>query len=141
VVDFRPVSRKSDNSGGIAVRWSVFVPKVSEDGADAGKWYMVAMEGKTATRRVGYCGGNCDGHGTQAEAIEHLLQYQLDREADLWLSRRGEGACEICGEHTTLRARLGRKTTLFILCQQHQSTISLQKLARRNMVALIASGA
>ena len=113
----------------------MFVPKLSEDGPDAGKWYMMAVEGKTAVRRVGYCGGNCDGHSTQSEATEHFLQYQLDREVDLWLSRRGERGCEICGEPTTLRARLGRKTELVVLCQKHQSTISLQKLARNSMVA------
>jgi len=97
---------------------------------------MMAMEGKIAVRRAGYCAGNCNGHGTQAEAIEHFLQYQLDREVALWLSRRGERACEICGEPTTLRARLGRKTELSVLCQKHQSTSSLQQLARSSMVAL-----
>ena len=119
----------------------MFLPRVSEDGPDTGKWYMMAVEGKIAIRRVGYCGGNCDGHSTQAEAIEHFLQYQLDREADLWLSRRGERACEICGEATTWRARLGRNTDLFVLCQKHQSTISLQRLARTNMLAVSVTGA
>lgn len=113
----------------------MFVAKVSVDGPDAGKWYMMAVEGKIAIRRVGYCARNCDGHSTQGEAAEHFLQYQLDREVDLWLARRGERACEICGEPTTLRARLGRKTELFVLCQKHQSTISLQKLARSGMGA------
>ncbi|HUN27470.1 MAG TPA: hypothetical protein VMU67_14280 [Steroidobacteraceae bacterium] len=113
----------------------MFLAKLSADGPDAGKWYMMAVEGKVAVRRVGYCARNCEGHSTQAEAIEHFLQYQLDREVDLWLSRRGERVCEICGEPTTLRARLGRKTQLFVLCQQHQSTISLQKLARTSLVA------
>ena len=119
----------------------MFRAKLSVDGPDIGKWYMMAVEGKVAIHRVGYCGRNCDGHSTQAEAIEHFLQYQLDREADLWLSRRGERTCEICGEPTTLRARLGRKTELFVLCQKHQSTTSLQKLARTGMVALAANEA
>jgi hypothetical protein len=113
----------------------MFVPQKSDEGPDAGKWYMMAVEGKTVIRRVGYCGGHCDGHGTQAEAAEHFLQYQLDREVDLWLARRGERACEICGEPTTLRARLGRKTELVVLCQRHQSTISLQNLARGRTAA------
>jgi hypothetical protein len=113
----------------------MFVSKVSVDGPDAGKWYMMAVEGKIAIRRVGYCAGNCDGHNTEAEATEHFLQYRLDREVDLWLSRRGERACEICGEPTTLRARLGRKTEPFVLCRKHQSTTSLQTLARSSMVA------
>ncbi len=113
----------------------MFLPKVSVDGTDSGKWYMVSVEGKIATRRVGYCAGNCDGHGTQAEAMEHFLQYQLDREVDLWLSRRGQRACEICSEPTTMRARLGRKTELFVLCQKHQSTNSLQTIVRRNRAA------
>ena len=104
----------------------MFVSKVSVDGPDTGKWYMMAVEDKTAIRRVGYCAGNCDGHSTQAEAEEHFLQYQLDREVDLQLSRRGERACEICGEPTTLRARLGRKTELFVRgvtfgCEEHLS--------------------
>ncbi len=111
------------------------MPKVSLEGPDAGKWYMMEMEGKLAVRRVGYCAGACNGHGTEAEAKEHFLQYRLDREVDLWLSRRGERACEICGELTTLRARLGRKTELFVLCQKHQSTISLQTLARGSTIA------
>jgi hypothetical protein len=113
----------------------MFVSKMSVDGPDSGKWYMMSVEGKVAVRRVGYCAGVCDGHSTQDEAAEHFLQYQLDREVDLWLARRGQRACEICGEPTTLRARLGRKTELFVLCQKHQSTISLQNLARRNMLA------
>lgn len=119
----------------------MFVPKLSEEGPDAGKWYMTSVEGKTIIRRVGYCGGNCNGHGTQAEAVEHFLQYQLDREVDLWLSRRGERACEICAEPTTLRARLGRKTDLIVLCQKHQSTICLQKLARASLTAPATVGA
>ena len=111
----------------------MFVPKLSSEGPDEGKWFMMAVEGKTAIRRVGYCGGNCEGHDTPADTIEHFLQYQLDREADLWLARRGERACEICREPTTLRARMGRKTELIVLCQKHQSTISLQKLARAQL--------
>src|SRR5580693_4676978 len=98
----------------------MFSPKVSAEGPDTGRWYMMAVEGKNASRRAGYCAANCNGHSTQAEAIEHFLQYQLDREVDLWLARRSERTCEICGEATTLRARLGRKTELFVLCQKHQ---------------------
>jgi hypothetical protein len=114
----------------------MFVPKMSEDEQDAGKWYMMLQEGKSSSRRAGYCAGNCHGHETPAQAVEHFLQYQLDREVDLWLSRRDERSCEICGEATTLRARLGRKTELVVLCQRHQSTISLQAIARKRIPAL-----
>ena len=116
------------------------VPKVSADGVDAGKWYMMAVEGKISVR-AGYCAASCDGHSTKAEALEHFLQYQLDREVDLWLSRRDERPCGICGEPTILRARLGRKTALFVLCQRHHSTTSLQQLARRSIAALPADEA
>jgi hypothetical protein len=109
----------------------MFIPKMSTETADEGKWYMVLVEGKTTSRRTGYCAGSCGGHSTEAEASEHFLQYQLDREVDLWLARRGELACALCGEPTTLRARLGRNSELFVLCRRHQSTISLQTLARR----------
>ena len=111
----------------------MFIPKMSTEALDEGKWYMMVVEGKTIPRRTGYCAGSCSGHSTQAEASEHFLQYQLDREVDLWLARRGERACEMCGEPTTLRARLGRNTELIVLCRRHQSTISLQTLARRRI--------
>lgn len=115
---------------------AMFTPRVSEGGPDEGKWYMMVVEGKTPPRRTGYCAGACSGHGTEAEAVEHFLQYQLDREVDLWLARRAERACEMCGEMTTLRARLGRNTELIVLCQRHQSTISLQTLSRRRAASL-----
>jgi hypothetical protein len=119
----------------------MFIPKMSTEALDEGKWYMMVVEGKTIPRRTGYCAGSCSGHSTQAEASEHFLQYQLDREVDLWLARRGERACEMCGEPTTLRARLGRNTELIVLCRRHQSTISLQTLARRRVPALAAQEA
>ncbi len=117
------------------------VARKSEDQADAGKWYMMVVEGKAAARRAGYCAGACAGHDTEAQAVEHYLQYQLDREGDLWLVRRDERACEMCGGPTTLRARLGRDSALFVLCRQHQSTSSLQTLARRRTAARSASPA
>ncbi len=101
-----------------------------EVGADAGKWYTVVIE-RQGARRVGYCALGCPGHDSSDEALAHHLEYQLDRETDLWLERRSAPRdCEICGEPTVLRARLGRgrDTQLFALCRQHQSTISLQKL-------------
>jgi hypothetical protein len=116
----------------------MFIPKMSTEALDEGKWYMMVVEGKTPPRRAGYCGGACAGHASEAEASEHFLQYQLDREVDLWLARRGERACEMCGELTTLRARLGRNSELIVLCRRHQSTISLQTLARRRVPALAA---
>jgi hypothetical protein len=110
-----------------------------EVGADAGKWYTVVIE-RQGTRRVGYCALACAGHESAADALAHHLQYQLDRETDLWLERRvAPRDCEICGEPTTLRARLGRDTALFILCRQHQSTTSLQKLFQQRVARQAAA--
>ena len=118
----------------------MFTTRKCEVGADAGKWYTVVIE-RQGIRRVGYC-VLCSGHDSSAEALAHHLQYQLDREADLWLERRAAPReCEICGEPTTLRARLGRDTPLFVLCREHQSTASLQKLFRQRLArqaALVA---
>jgi hypothetical protein len=112
-----------------------------EVGAEAGKWYTVVIE-RQGARRVGYCAFGCPGHDSSAEALAHHLEYQLDREADLWLERRSAPRdCEICGEPTTLRARLGRDTPLFILCRQHQSTTSLQKLFQQRLARQAASAA
>ncbi|MGH8132175.1 MAG: hypothetical protein ACRETP_02925 [Steroidobacteraceae bacterium] len=104
-----------------------------DDGADAGKWYAVVIE-RQAVRRTGYCALGCPGHDSSDQALAHHLQYQLDRESDLWLDRRSPPRdCEICGEPTTLRARLGRDTKLFVLCREHQSTHSLQKLHQQRL--------
>jgi hypothetical protein len=112
----------------------MFTTRKCEVGADAGKWYTVVIE-RQGTRRVGYCALACAGHNSSAEAFAHHLQYQLDREADLWLERRGASRdCEICGEPTTLRARLGRDTPqLFVLCREHQSTTCLEKLFQQRL--------
>ena len=105
----------------------------SDTGTDAGKWYAMVTEGRGA-RRVGYCAIECTGHVSSEEALEHYLQYQLDREAALWLDRRAQPAnCEICDDRTTLRARLGRDTKPFVLCQKHQSSGSLKELFRRRL--------
>jgi len=104
-----------------------------ESGADAGKWFATILESQR-TRRAGYCARGCPGHGSGEEALAHYLQFQLDCETDLWLERRSlPSECEICGEITTLRARLGRDTKLFVLCREHQSTSSLQVLFQRRM--------
>jgi hypothetical protein len=119
----------------------MFTTRKCEVGADAGKWYTVVIE-RQGTRRVGYCAFACPGHNSSAEALAHHLQYQLDRETDLWLERRAaQRDCEICGEPTTLRARLGRDTQLFILCREHQSTASLQKLFQQRLARQAASAA
>lgn len=119
----------------------MFTARKCEVGADAGKWYTVVIE-QQGIRRVGYCALECPGHASPAEALAHHLQYQLDREADLWLERRATPReCEICGEPTTLRARLGRDTPLFTLCREHQSTTSLQKLFRQRLARQAASAA
>lgn len=119
----------------------MFTARKCEVGADAGKWYTVVIE-RQGTRRVGYCALGCPGHDSSAEALAHHLEYQLDRETDLWLERRSlPRNCEICGESTTLRARLGRDTQLFILCRDHQSTTSLQKLFQQRLARQAASAA
>ena len=111
----------------------MFTARQCESGTDAGKWYTVIIE-RQGVRRAGYCASGCPGHNSSEDALAHYLQFQLDREADLWLDRRSPPReCEICGARTTLRARLGRDTKLFVLCQQHQSTTSLQTLFRRRL--------
>ena len=119
----------------------MFTTHKCEVGADTGKWYTVVIE-RQGIRRVGYCALACPGHHSSAEALAHHLQYQLDREADLWLERRAAlRDCEICGEPTTLRARLGRDTPLFVLCREHQSTTSLQRLFQQRLDRQGASAA
>jgi hypothetical protein len=113
--------------------------KQSTEGANAGRWYAVMVEGKGVSRRTGYCATGCMGHESAEEALAHHLQYQLDREADFWLERRdAPRACEMCGTQTTLRARLGRGTGLFVLCTKHQTTGSLQTLSTRRVAAQTA---
>lgn len=102
-------------------------------GDDAGKWYSV-IPGRNGARRAGYCATGCSGHDSSQAALAHYLQFQLDRETDLWLERRGPArACEICNALTTLRARVGRNTKLVVLCTQHQSTRNLQTLFERRL--------
>lgn len=119
-----------------------FTAKQSTDGADAGLWYAVVVEPKGIARRTGYCAIGCAGHGSAEEALAHHLQYQLDRETDFWLERRdAPRACEICGEETTLRARLGRGAGLYVLCTRHQTTRSLQTLSTRRTAVQPAASA
>ncbi len=116
----------------------MFTAKQCDVGADTGKWYTVVLE-RAGSRRTGYCALGCSGHDSAADALAHHLQYQLDRETDLWLERRTQPRdCEICGQRTTLRARLGRDTQLFVLCRQHQSTNSLQILFRQRIAQQLA---
>jgi hypothetical protein len=111
----------------------MFTARSCESGAETGAWFAVILE-PWGARRAGYCATGCAGHSSREEALAHYLQFQLDREADLWLDRRSSpGECEICGEPTTLRARLGRDTKLFVLCRKHQSTSSLQTLFHRRV--------
>ena len=113
------------------------IARMCESGADAGKWYTVILE-RNGVRRAGYCAAGCPGHSSSQEALAHYLQFQLDRETDLWLDRHEPAReCEICGARTTLRARLGRNTKLIALCTQHQSTRSLQTLFERRLARAI----
>jgi hypothetical protein len=109
----------------------MFRAQKCESGPDVGKWYTVVIEG-TGARRVGYCAIGCTGHESSQEALTHHLQFQLDREADLWLDCRALPLdCEICGSPTTLRARLSGARSLFVLCHRHQATSALRVLFRR----------
>jgi hypothetical protein len=96
----------------------------------------MAVDAGRAPRRAGYCALQCVGHATREEALAHHLQYQLDRQVDLWLERRSmPRACEICEKVTTFRARLGADTKLFVLCSEHQSTANLREAIRRRQAA------
>jgi hypothetical protein len=109
----------------------MFIARQCEVGNETGRWFAVMIEQKIV-RRVGYCALGCAGHESSDDALAHHLQYQLDRETDLWLDRRALGGkCEICGEQTTLHARLGRRTRLFRLCTTHHTTNSLKILFRK----------
>lgn len=109
----------------------MFTAKKCESGRDAGKWFTVAIQPGGLTHRIGYCARGCSGHDSSDAALMHHLQFQLDRETDLWLERQRSDACEICGTPTTLRARLGRGTKPHALCADHQSSGSLQLLFQR----------
>lgn len=105
-----------------------------ETGKEAGQWFSLTVKPGGLEHRVGYCARGCPGHGSSAEALAHYLQFQLDRETDLWLERPHDTrACELCGTRTTLRARLGRGTKLYVLCADHQSSSSLQALFQRRI--------
>ena len=109
----------------------MFTAQKCEFGNQAGKWFTVAIQPGGLTHRIGYCARGCPGHDSSVAALAHHLQFQLDRETDLWLERQQASACEICGVPTTLRARLGRDTRPHALCPDHQSSNSLQLLFQR----------
>jgi hypothetical protein len=111
----------------------MFTAKKCELGKDAGKWFVVAIQSGGVTQRIGYCARGCEGHESSVAALTHHLQFQLDRETDLWLERRHADACEICGVPTMLRARLGRGTKPSALCTDHQSSSSLQLIFQRRI--------
>lgn len=116
------------------------IARMCESGVDAGKWYPVIV-GQNGVRRAGYCATGCPGHDSSQGALAHYLQFQLDREVDLWLDRREPAReCEICGAWTTLRARLGRNTKRIALCTHHQPTKSLQALFERRMAQAVEPG-
>jgi hypothetical protein len=106
----------------------MFTAQRCESGDRAGKWFAVAIQPGGLTVRIGYCAQGCPGHESSVAALTHHLQFQLDRETDLWLERQQARPCEICGVATTLRARLGRDTRPRALCAEHQSSHSLQLL-------------
>lgn len=66
-----------------------------EFGNEAGRWFTVAIKPGGLTRRIGYCARGCPGHESGDAALTHHLQFQLDRETDLWLQRHQAHACEI----------------------------------------------
>jgi hypothetical protein len=111
----------------------MFTAQKCELGKDAGKWFVVVIQPGGVTQRIGYCARGCPGHESSVAALTHHLQFQLDRETELWLERRQSDACEICGAATMLRARLGRDTKPNVLCADHQSSSSLQLLFQRRI--------
>lgn len=118
----------------------MFITHQCETGDETGRWFTVVLERKIA-RRIGYCAFGCAGHDSSEDALAHHLQYQLDRETDLWLDRRTLGGkCEMCNEHTTLHARLGRGTKLFRLCKTHHTTNSLKSLFRERVTQWAVAG-
>lgn len=118
----------------------MFTAQECKFGKDAGKWFTVVIQPGGVTQRIGYCARGCPGHASSLSALTHHLQFQLDRETDLWLQRQQARACEVCGVPTTLRARLGRGTRPYALCTNHQSSSSLQLLFLRD-TALAGAGA
>ena len=64
----------------------------------------------------------CESGADARQMVASLLE-PLDRNR-----RSSLGECEICGEVTRLRARLGRKTKFFVLFRKHQSISGLQTL-------------
>jgi hypothetical protein len=119
----------------------MFTAQRCELGKDAGKWFTVVIQPGGRTHRIGYCARGCLGHESSDAALTHHLQFQLDRETDLWLERQQSDACEICSTPTTLRARLGRGTKPRVLCADHQSSGSLQLLFQRGTAALAGAEA
>jgi hypothetical protein len=111
----------------------MFTAQKCEFGKDAGKWFVVTIQPGGLTHRIGYCARGCAGHESSVAALNHHLQFQLDRETNLFLERRQADACEICGAPTKLRARLGRDTKPNVLCTDHQSSSSLQLLFQRRI--------
>jgi hypothetical protein len=119
----------------------MFTAQKCEFGKDAGRWFTVTIQPGGLTHRIGYCARGCSGHESSIAALTHHLQFQLDRETDLWLERQQAHACEICGAPTTLRARLGRDTKPHVLCADHQSSSSLQLLFQRRTALMGAEAA
>ena len=115
----------------------MFTARECEFGNQAGKWFTVAVQPGGLTHRIGYCARGCPGHESSIAALAHHLQFQLDRETDLWLERHQARACEICGVSTPLRARLGRGTKPHALCADHQSSNSLRLLFQRRTAVLV----
>lgn len=111
----------------------MFTAKKCEFGNQVGMWFTVVIQPGGLSQRIGYCARGCAGHESSVAALAHHLQFQLDRETDLWLERQQARACEICNVPTTLRARLGRGTKPHALCPNHQSSNSLQVLFQRRI--------
>ena len=103
---------------------------------------MMLVEGKIAIRRIGYCAANCDGHSTQVEAVEHFLQYQLDRIV-LWFSRRGERECEMPMNIQPCGHASGEKLSCSFYVRNIETSIQDQsaRLTRSSMAGRSVNGA
>lgn len=81
--------------------------------------YQYCRLNHTGPQPVGYCGTNCAGHGTAAEAAEHYKEFLLDHLARYDRCRpEVRVTCHKCGKPTARYAEVPGVFSL-PLCKQH----------------------
>lgn len=70
-----------------------------------------------------------DGHATAEEATKCHREYELDQELHFFVDPRSQEHCQVCGEWTQGRARLG-EFQYFILCNNHQKRSVVTELMK-----------